>query len=578
LAKAPQFSRFVVAALSLTALPFPLYLAIQIKTGTWIDVTLMLLVWAAFLLLFWLPLGFWLRPGAGRSWRRALIGLALSVPLGYVTVAVGLWLLTASLLPASLGFHPHSLPSWVAYGAPGPVFFLVVYLTFVLTTHGRRLALVVDGIAIFAFVAYTAGSMGMILTVDHDPWPTAAPATIEIASANLVDTAQGTIVPNQDVTIRDGRIVSILPAGAPAPTGASVIPARGAYLMPGLIDAHVHLLTPFKSIPSLQAGGFDFNYLIASIFGDYSPQREAYLAASVTALRDMGDTARQIFSLRAAVARHQLAGPRIFAVGRLVTSPHGHPVSTIWTPEITRQGAILATNAEQVDQGLDQNFRAGPPDAIKVIHGTIGMAREETTPAVVAAAVQWAHEHRLMCFVHIGTTQEAMDAVAAGADGIEHVATIEMLPPELLGRMVAQHTYADPTFSEYIEALRLTDTPSDRITQLLTEKYALVRQLDAAGVPITVGTDAPLVDYGSGFDDELDQFLKAGFAPAKILHFATVNNAAALAQAASEGEIRPGYEANLVLLRRNPLQDLDAVRHPAWVMVDGTVLFRSTAN
>jgi hypothetical protein len=238
-----------MAALFLTALPFPLYLAIQIKTGTWIDVTLMLLVWAAFLLLFWLPLGFWLRPGAGRAWPRALIGLALSVPLGCLTVAVGLWLLTASLLPASLGFNPHSLLSWIAYGAPGPVFFLLVYLTFVLTAHGRRLALVVDGIAIFAFVAYTAGSMGMILTVHHDPWPAAAPSTIEITSANLVDTAQGTIVPNQDVTIRDGRIVSILPAGAPAPTGATVIPARRAYLMPGLIDARVHLLTlsnPFR--------------------------------------------------------------------------------------------------------------------------------------------------------------------------------------------------------------------------------------------------------------------------------------------------------------------------------------------
>jgi imidazolonepropionase-like amidohydrolase len=562
-----------VAALFLTALPFPLYLAIQVKTGTWIDVTLMLLVWAAFLLLFWLPLGLWLRPGAGRSWRRALIGLALSVPLGYLTVAVGLRLLTASLLPASLGFHPHSLISWVAYGAPGPVFFLLVYLTFVLTTDGPRLAVLVDGIAIFAFVAYTAGSMGMILTVDHDPWPAAAPATIEITSANLVDTGQGTIIPNQDVTIRDGRIVSILPAGASAPTGATVIPACGAYLMPGLIDAHVHLLTPFKSIPSLQAAGFDFQYFITSIFGDYSPQREAYLAAGVTALRDMGDTARQIFALRAAVARHQLAGPRIFAVGRLMTSPHGHPGSTIWTPEITRQAAILATNAEQVDQGLDQNFLAGPPDAIKVIHGTIGMAAEETTPAVVAAAVQWAHAHRLMCFVHIGTAQEATDAVAAGADGIEHVATMDTLPPGLLARMVAQHTYADPTFGEYIEALRLTKTTSDRITQLLTEKYTLVRQLDSAGVPITVGTDAPLVDYGSGFDNELDHFLKAGFTPARILHFATVNNAAALGQAASMGEIRPGYEADLVLLRQNPLQDLDAVRHPALVMVDGAVLF-----
>jgi imidazolonepropionase-like amidohydrolase len=149
-----------------------------------------------------------------------------------------------------------------------------------------------------------------------------------------------------------------------------------------------------------------------------------------------------------------------------------------------------------VNQGLDQNFLAGPPDAIKVIHGTIGIAPEETMPAVVAAAVQWAHAHRLMCFVHIGTAQEAMDAVAASADGIEHVATMDMLPPELLARMVAQHTYADPT--EYIEALRLTNTPSGRITQLLAEKYALVRQLDAAGEPITVGTDAPLVDYGSG--------------------------------------------------------------------------------
>ena len=312
--------------------------------------------------------------------------------------------------------------------------------------------------------------------------------------------------------------------------------------------------------------------MIQSIFGDYAPQRRRLLENGVTTIRDLGGPAKHGFALRAAIARHELLGPRMLEVGRLVTSPHGHPVSTIWTGEVTRQGAILATDPDSLVAGLEQNYREGPPDAVKIIYGTIGMAREEISKDLLKRAVAWAQGKHLMSVVHIGTTKEASDAVEAGATGVEHVATIEALPDSLVATMLAHHTFADPTFGEYRTALLLARTKPDDVERQLQDKYALVRKLAAAGVPLTVGTDAPLVPMGDGYQDELDEFAKAGFTPAQILSFATANNAAYLGMADELGSIAAGHDADLFLVKDNPLQSVSALRRPLWVMLAGQVV------
>jgi imidazolonepropionase-like amidohydrolase len=174
--------------------------------------------------------------------------------------------------------------------------------------------------------------------------------------------------------------------------------------------------------------------------------------------------------------------------------------------------------------------------------------------------------------VHIETVQEALDAVNSGATGIEHVAMIESLPDSLVASIVAHQTLVDPTFGEYQTALALRHAGGTEIDRLLHQKYGFIRQLHGSGVRIVIGTDARLVPFGEGFEEELNHFAKAGFTLAQILTFATQNNAASLGGPTELGNIAPGYDANILLVRQNPLDGLSALRRPDLVMLDGQIV------
>ena len=87
-----------------------------------------------------------------------------------------------------------------------------------------------------------------------------------------------------------------------------------------------------------------------------------------------------------------------------------------------------------------------------------------------------------------------------------------------------------------------------------------------------IGTDAPLVPYGAGLHDEFKYFQRVGFSPAEILTFDTINNSAYLGAADHLGRIEVGYDADLILVRANPLQDLSTLRAPEWVLRDGVAV------
>jgi enamidase len=566
------FRNFVVPAIFLVGIPFPLYLLIQYKTGEWVDVLLMLLVWALCVLIYWLPVGIVLFRWKGHWAGRFLIGYLASLPFYFLTVAIGLWLLTQTFLPANLTFHPRTPAQWLAYSYATPTFYLMVFIFFLLVRRGRELARITRAVAVGAFCLALVATVVLDLKTDRYRWPASTMARADIVNAKIVDPSGNQIIEGQDVEIENGKIVEIIPAALDT-GGWPKIDAQGGYLLPGMIDVHTHLLAPIRSMQAAQIG-FDFNYFLNSLLGDYAPQRREYLEDGVTAVRDVGGPATHIFALRAAGAIHKLLGPRIFAVGRLVTSPHGHPVATIWTREVSRQGAIIATYPASLVAGLERNYADGPPDAVKIIYGTIGMTPEKISKDLLDRAVAWAKSKSLISVVHIETTQEATDAVDAGATGIEHAATMESVPDSLVADMLAHHTFADPTFGEYRTALSLRHVSSADIERSVTQKYEFMRQLDAAGVALTIGTDAPLVAYGEGYQDELGQFAKAGFTPGRILTFATLNNAAYLGKANELGKIAPNYDADMFLIRANPLVDIAAVRNPIWVMLSGQIVVR----
>jgi enamidase len=316
--------------------------------------------------------------------------------------------------------------------------------------------------------------------------------------------------------------------------------------------------------------GFDYGYMLNCFFSCYAPHRKEYLENGITAIREDGGPAAQAFALRAAIANHRLLGPRLFAVGRLVTAPHGHPVATIWKafPALARNGAILADSQHSLVRGLEKNYREGPPDAVKFIYGTIGLAPERLSPEFLRAGIAWSTEHHLISVVHAETTDEMSLAVADGATGVEHVASIDTLPESLLDLIRTRRPFLDPTFGEYETALKLRHVDEAGRAELLRQKLQFARQIYQAGGVLVTGTDAPLVAYGAGLHDEFKYFREAGFSPAEILTFDTINNSAYLGAADHLGRIEVGYDADMILPRKNPLLDLSTLRAPEWALRD----------
>jgi len=552
--------QFLLPAVCLVGIPFPLYCIIQYKSGEFLDVVLTLAAWAVLTGVYWLPAGWLLFRWRGHWAVRVAIGYLVSVPLYFLALAL--------VYPAfGFQFHPRSASVWATYFSATPTFFLLVLVLYLLVRRGRTLARVVRTASAAIFLVALAASLVLWARVDKYKWPAQTLPHVEVVNARIVDAAERKIVDGQNVQIENGRIVNITPASMDR-SGWLKIDAQGAYLVPGLIDVHTHLQAPIRSV----LGDFDFAYFLDSILGDYAPQRREYLENGVTTIRDDGGPAAHIFALRSKLARHELLGPHIFATGRLVTSPHGHPVSTIWTPAVTRQGAILAADSASLMTGLEKNYAEGPPDAVKIIYGTVGMAREKISQDLLKRAVAWANGKHLITVVHIDTTEEATAAVAAGATGVEHFATIESLPDSLVADIVAHGTFIDPTFGELRSARTLTGHKKEDIEPELQRKYAFLRRAYDSGARLTIGTDSPLVPFGEGFQDELVQYASAGFTPARILVFATLNNAAYLGKSNELGKIAPGYVADMFLVHENPLNDVHALRKPLWVMLAGQIV------
>ncbi|MDR1990459.1 MAG: amidohydrolase family protein [Acidobacteriaceae bacterium] len=421
---------------------------------------------------------------------------------------------------------------------------------------------------VVAIIAISAPVAAILLIDPFKPPTTATPIT-RIANVRVVDPITGVSPQPQTVEIAEGLIVRIEDASrANASPDGKTLDGHGAFLAPGLIDIHTHLQTPVSS-----ADGFSLSYAGREIFGQYVDHRQQYLAAGVTSIRDTGGAAPFSYRLRDELRTGRLAGPRLFTVARLVTSPGGHPVSTIWPAMLAAPGAIQASNSAAMIAALESDLVEYQPDAIKVIYGTIGRAHTHLTENLLADAVHLAHQRAVPSIVHAETVDDVMAAARSGATGIEHVASIGTLPGSLLQVLQEKKPFIDPTFGEYRIALRQQRIRGAAANSALETARGIIAQLAAADVPLVAGTDSPLVPYGTGLHDELTELERAGLRRDTILRIVTVNNAAYLNRASTLGRVAPGFQADVILLQQNPLEGLDTLRHPLWTMVNGVVMW-----
>ncbi len=408
----------------------------------------------------------------------------------------------------------------------------------------------------------------------------------------------GTVIEQAAVLIKDGKIAEIYPNGDPDPKSlnAEAIDASGKTLLPGLIDVHAHLGSP---------GGFYEDPQEYSKTDEYVDRElAAYLYSGVTAVKSLGDATDMVLEHRARIASGEKLGAELFVVGPMFTAPGGHGTEYIKYMPTTMQKSFeeqlvrLPKTAEEAKQQVHELKKRGV-DGIKAIleGGFAGHTIPRLDPALLKAIVEAAHADSLPVVSHTGTARDVTDALDAGVDGIEHGSEREVLPEELFARMKQKGTTYDPTLAVY-EAIAMTAQgrfdPLDRtlvqqvappkLLQQTKKMLATSQQFDEmraafkahpftldtsnrnllaayhAGVMLVTGTDSGNAQmiHGPGIHRELQLWVAAGIPPAAALEAATSNGARLLRAENRIGSIKKGYEANLLLVDGNPLQDITA--------------------
>lgn len=363
---------------------------------------------------------------------------------------------------------------------------------------------------------------------------------------------------DDSVLVADGRITEV-GHGLAAPAGAEVVEGGGCTLLPGLIDAHTHVI------------------------GD--ALRQALLWGVTTEL-DMANFPDEIAAAKK--EQHGPTGPSLAdlrSAGCAATVPGGHgserfpDIPTLTEPEEAAGfvEARIAEGSDYIKVHYDDGQIAG-----RMENTELPVIRKETMAAVIAAA----RERGLLTLVHTGTVQAALDAVEAGAHGLAHL-LVDHAPGPGFGESLARHgAFAVPTLSmiEMISGARelgsLADEPAvagflaaedrallerhrtgtaRRLPVDLSAAEAAVRSAHAAGVPLLAGTDAVLWLHGIGLHRELELLVRAGLTPREALTAATSTPATVFALS-DRGRIAPGLRADLLLVDGDPTEDIRASR------------------
>ncbi len=406
--------------------------------------------------------------------------------------------------------------------------------------------------------------------------------SLVIERCTVFDSVSGQMLPDRTVVVIGERIETVAEPGKSVeiPSDVVRIDGRGKYLLPGLIDAHVHVVHVL-----------DF----AHVTGD--EVLPLYLAAGVTAIRSTGDEIVAATLVARFAEAHAESSPRVFTCSPLLDAD----------PPIHRDIGRAVTDPAQVP-GLLDDLVKWKAKTVKIYAGT---GRE-----VGRAVIDEGHRRGLFVTAHLGR-YTAQHAVADGIDGLEHIWSVfnYVIPPEVAGQpghrgnvdfnnpictaliaeLVQQQTYVDPTLIVFRNMILLPDQPDIHdspdnllVPQRLREFWPIyLRQsgcpqggpladrrrefakfleltgvLYRAGVPLLVGTDSPEphVTPGYSLHTELELLVQAGLPPAAALQAATLHNATVLGEEKRLGSIVSGKFADLVLLTANPLEDIRHTR------------------
>jgi imidazolonepropionase-like amidohydrolase len=429
----------------------------------------------------------------------------------------------------------------------------------------------------------TACALGLViapLSARADAWA--------IEHVTLIDGTGHAPQADMTVTVDGDRITAVTPSAlAKSPKGRA-IDGRGKYLMPGLMDVHIHLHGGVENQPDAAATRAAATQALAS-----------FLYSGVTTVYDAGNQADVILPLRADERAGKIMSPRIFATGNLITYPGSHGAAM----------AVTIQDFEKDKDKLDRQIAEQQPDVIKLTLEEEGWGARPMIPLMPEPLLQdiirYYNLHGIRSTIHVSSELRSEEAIYAGADSLAHPVIQGPVSDSFVKLMAAKKIPFASTltigenYSRLVEHPEYVDQPlyaasfsaADRQTlktkvraeyqaRMWTAWMKLmtpvaeenIRKVHAAGGVVALGTDQ---SSGPASQRELELLVAAGIKPFDVLIIATHNGAVLLGKADQLGSVEPGKLADLLLLNADPTADINNVKKIALVMKGGQIIDES---
>jgi imidazolonepropionase-like amidohydrolase len=398
--------------------------------------------------------------------------------------------------------------------------------------------------------------------------------------------------PDTTVSVDGDRISSVAPSATAHPKGRR-IDGTGKFLIPGLIDVHIHL-----------RGGFDVGGKVDAEMAP--PNRDegiaalaSYLFSGVTTVFDAGNRADHILPLRADERAGKILSPRIFATGNLITYPGSHGDKI----------AVRISDFEKDKALLDKHIAEQQPDLLKLTLEEEGWGSRPMIPLMpvdlLEKITRYYNQHGIRTTVHVSSELHSLEAIYAGSDTLAHPVIQGPVSDSFVRLMGAKKIPFASTltigenYSRLAEHPEYLDQPLYVASLVAAEREQLktktraewqarpwtwwmkimtpiaeenVRRIHAAGGIVACGTDQ---SSGPATQRELELLVASGISPFDVLRIATYNGAVFLGMADRLGSVEKGKLADLVVLAKDPTVDIDNAKAIVFVVKSGQIVDES---
>ncbi|QXQ08113.1 amidohydrolase family protein [Sphingosinicellaceae bacterium] len=393
-------------------------------------------------------------------------------------------------------------------------------------------------------------------------------ATVALVGGTIVDIDTGRLTPDGVVLITDQRISAVgTRTGVKIPVGTQVIPMAGKYLLPGLMNMHVHL---GLKLPGAAGAALANESDPAETLRMASNARLSLLSG-VTTLRLVGEDHGNDFALKSSIDSGELIGPRIQTAGEVIIPTGGHG-----SMEADGPYGFAHAVREEIKKGATW-IKIAISGGISDTSGSISAAG--MTDDEMRTTIEVAHRNGIKVTAHNGSPVAAEQALRFGIDGFEHG---YHLSEANLKAMKAKGVWLVPTIVvtekgalEFYRKIGSPDWYLARVASTNVDHWAMLKNAVRLNVNIALGTDQFPFEPNSGTTatvHEAELYVDAGMTPLRALQSATTESARMLGMEADIGRLAPGKYADVVAVDADPTKDIRALRTISFVMKGGIVV------